>query len=244
MALTPVPFQEKEGPLIREKNINELRVFRREFMGTLVAGAVGLYGSTILGGVARASTGEKVDIGVCKSVKILCVTETSWFDNARILEDIKNAGGPGANQYQVPWNKKNSGGYSALIQVEALDGTTRRFLLDVGWNQSWMDYSFQREGIDDMLRKGELEFVYISHEHMDHFWGLPVITKYRPDTPVYISDQYHPEGKAFIAASGHKGPVRELPSGKVHVLFPGCGSVIFNIPILLRVQGSRSCFLT
>lgn len=215
---------------------------RREFVKSAAIGAAATAMSGTFMSHSFATGKEKVDIGQCKSLRILCISETSWFDNGRLMEDIKNAGGPSANQYEIKWSKKNSGGYSALVEVEALDGTHSRFLLDTGWNKAWMEYSFQREGIDEMLGKGEIEFLYLSHEHMDHFWGLAVVTKYNPKIPLYISDHYYPEGKALIGASGHRGEIRELPAGKVHVLFPGCASVTFDIPILIRVRGEQALF--
>ncbi len=185
---------------------------------------------------------KQVDIGQCRRVKIRCISETSWFDTNRILDDIKNAGGMSANQYTVGWTETNSGGYCALVEVEALDGTTRRFLLDAGWNPSWMDACFQREGVDRMLSNGEIEFVFISHEHMDHFWGLPVVLKYRPDVKVIVPHSLHPEGKELIRKSGHQGELVELGAEKLHKLFPGCASVTFDIPIIIRVQGEHGLF--
>lgn len=44
---------------------------------------------------------EKTDIGECKSLKIRCITETSWFDNAQLIKDIMGTGGPSANQYAI-----------------------------------------------------------------------------------------------------------------------------------------------
>lgn len=213
---------------------------RREFLKGLAIGGTSLYASTFIdNSMSRGWASGRTDIGECKSLKIRCITETSWFDNAQLMKDIMGAGGPTANQYAIPWHPKNSGGYSALIEVEALNGTWRRFLLDTGWNPAWMEYSFQREGIDDMLKKGDIEFLYVSHEHMDHFWGLPVAVKYCPTIKLMISNRYYPEGKALIQKSGHKGEVVELEPGKIHKLFPGCASVTFDIPILIRVQGEH-----
>jgi 7,8-dihydropterin-6-yl-methyl-4-(beta-D-ribofuranosyl)aminobenzene 5'-phosphate synthase len=185
---------------------------------------------------------EPADIGQCQSVKVRCLSETSWFDGDQVLADVKHAGGMSTNQYTVPWNPKNSGGYSSLVEVEALNGTTRRFLLDTGWNPAWMEYCFQREGIDDLLRKGKIEFLFVSHEHMDHFWGLPVPLKYRPDLKILISNRYYPEGKELIQTSGHKGGLVELGPGRLHNLFPGCAAATFDIPIILRVQGEHALF--
>lgn len=215
---------------------------RRDFVKGIAVGGVALAASRMVGAIPEGLAAEPVDIGECKSVRVRCISETSWFDNARIVADIKNAGGPSANQYGGKWDPRNSGGYSALVEVEALNGTRRKLLLDTGWNQAWMEYSFQREGIDDLLRKKDIEFLYVSHEHLDHFWGLPVTLKYRPDITVMISNRYFPEGKTLIQKSGHKGEVVELGPGKVNKLFPGCASVTFDIPILLRVQGEHGLF--
>ena len=154
-------------------------ISRRDFVRSVAAGGAGLYVASRFGSPAWAA--GPADIGQCKSVKVRCISETSWFDGAQFVADVKNAGGMNTNQYVIPWNPKNSGGYSALVEVEALNGTTRRFLLDTGWNPAWMEYSYQREGIDDLLRKNQIEFLFLSHEHLDHFWGLPVVLKYRPD---------------------------------------------------------------
>ncbi|MCU0578201.1 MAG: MBL fold metallo-hydrolase [Desulfobacterota bacterium] len=216
---------------------------RRDFVKGMVAGGAGLYVSQRLGAKgSQAWAAEPADIGQCKSVKVTCISETSWFDNAQIMADIMKAGGPTANQYAVKWHPKNAGGYSALVEVEALDGTTRRILLDTGWNPAWMDYVFQREGIDDRLRKNEIEFLYVSHEHIDHFWGLPATLKYRPDIKLLVSNRYYPEGKELIQKSGFKGELAELGPGKIHRLFPGCASATFDIPIMIRVQGEQALF--
>jgi 7,8-dihydropterin-6-yl-methyl-4-(beta-D-ribofuranosyl)aminobenzene 5'-phosphate synthase len=214
---------------------------RRDFVKSVAVGGAALYASSMLGN-SPVWAAEPSDIGQCKSVKVSCISETSWFDGAQLQADIKNAGGKSSNQYTIPWSPKNSGGYSALVEVEALNGTTRRFLLDTGWNPAWMEYSFQREGIDDLLRKGEIEFLFISHEHMDHFWGLPVILKYRPDIKTFISNSYYSEGKELIKKSGHKGQLVELRPVSLHKLFPGCAAATFDIPIFLRVQGEHVLF--
>ena len=38
-----------------------------------------------------------------------------------------------------------------------------------------MNEAFKREGIDKMLKNGEIEFLFISHEHMDNWWGLETV---------------------------------------------------------------------
>jgi 7,8-dihydropterin-6-yl-methyl-4-(beta-D-ribofuranosyl)aminobenzene 5'-phosphate synthase len=194
------------------------------------------------GGVSMITQVQQMNIGQCRRVSIHCISETSWFDTNQILADIKHAGGMSTSQYSIDWTETNSGGYCALVEVEALNGTTRRFLLDAGWNTSWMDTSFQREGVDQMLSRGEIEFVFISHEHMDHFWGLPAVLKYRPDIKIIVPNTLHPEGKELIRKSGHKGQLVDLEEGKLHKLLPGCASVTFDIPIIIGIQGEHGLF--
>lgn len=216
-------------------------ISRRNFVKSIGAGGAALYVSNFLG-PSQGWAAAPADIGQCKSVKVTCISETSWFNGAQFVADVKNAGGMNTNQYAVHWNHKNSGGYSALVEVEALNGTTRRFLLDTGWNPAWMEYSYQREGIDDMLRNGEIEFLFLSHEHLDHFWGLPVVLKYRPDIKIFTSNSYYPEGQELIKKAGHKGQLVILRPGGVNLLFPGCAAATFDIPIILRVQGEHALF--
>jgi 7,8-dihydropterin-6-yl-methyl-4-(beta-D-ribofuranosyl)aminobenzene 5'-phosphate synthase len=194
-------------------------------------------------GVPMNAETHRIDIGQCGGVKIRCISETSWFDTNQLLTDIKDAGGLSTSQYSVNWTEKNSGGYCALVEVEALDNTTaKRFLLDAGWNPSWMDSCLIREGVDQMLRKREIDFVFISHEHMDHFWGLPVILKYYPDIKIVVPVTFHPEGKDLIRRNGHKGELVEVETDKLHLLFPGCASVTFDLPIIIGVRGEHGLF--
>lgn len=42
------------------------------------------------------------DIGECKSVKVTVVSETSWFNNSVLVNDMMKAGGLLVNQYIIP----------------------------------------------------------------------------------------------------------------------------------------------
>jgi len=266
-------------------------VGRRDFIkGLTVGAAIGAIGTM---GVYSYSPwrkrhfppvkrGEK-DIGECKSVKIRCVSETSWFDNDTLMNDIKGAGGLLVNQYTYNWppfadvkgklgkgsyengikhikqylpdnlekawefqmenavNPENAGGYSALIEVELLDGTRKKLLLDSGWSYAWTDECFKREGVDKMLENKEIECLFISHEHFDHFWGLPVTLKYDPEITIYAPDSFYPEGRQYIKDSGHRGKVYYVKPG-LHPLFPGCAMYVFPIPIICRVYGELSLY--
>ncbi len=138
-------------------------------------------------------------------------------------------------------NPENAGGYSCLLEVEELSGNTRKFLLDSGWSYKWMDECFKREGIDKMLENREIEALFISHEHFDHFWGLPVTLKYDPTITIYIPEGFYPEGLQYIKDSGHEGEVVTIPSG-LNPHIPGMASYVFPIPIICRVYGEQSLY--
>lgn len=222
------------------------------------------------------------DFGAIKSVKVTNISETSWFDNATLMGDIKGAGGLLVNQYSINWppfgdgtglangsyekgiskikhllpdkvdeawevtekismSPENAGGFAALVDVERLDGSRKKYLLDVGWSYKWMEESFKREGIDKMLASGEIDTLIISHEHWDHFWGFPVAMKYNPNLKVIIPEGFYPEGLQYIKDSGHKGELVVAKNG-LYEIEPGLATYIFDVPIICRVFGEQSIF--
>ncbi|VBB08374.1 metallo-beta-lactamase [Lucifera butyrica] len=202
----------------------------------------------------------KIDIGRIKGLKVKVISETGWFNNKVLLSDIEKAGGMSISQYEIPWTDtgvkegykgNNAGGFSTLIEVELLDGSKKKILLDTGWNPSWMEKRFQEEGIDKMLTRKEIDFMVCSHEHFDHFWGIEATTKYYPDIPIYVPRGFYQEGfdllqgKAFLKANvknayPHTGKITVLDSGKVTQLFPGAALVTFDVPIICRVFGEQA----
>ncbi len=136
---------------------------------------------------------------------------------------------------------ENAGGYAALIEVEALDGQKTKYLLDSGWSYKWTDECFRREGIDQMLRNREIKALFISHEHFDHYWGLPVTLKYDPTIPIYIPEGFYKEGMQYLKDSGHQGPVHVVKPG-LNKMVPGFASYVFAIPIICRVYGEQSLY--
>ena len=151
---------------------------RRAFLKTVAAGgAVLSFGQISFFKPLKALASGKYDIGQCKSVKAKCISELGWFDGKKLIGQLQSAGGPGANQWTIPWAPENAAGSCSLIDMETLDGRHHKFLLDTGWNNQYMDECFKREGIDKMLTNGEIEFLFISHEHLDHLWGLETVLK-------------------------------------------------------------------
>ncbi|MCP4112804.1 MAG: MBL fold metallo-hydrolase [Desulfobacteraceae bacterium] len=193
----------------------------------------------------------KYDIGQCKSVKIKCVSEIGWFDDEKLMNQVLEAGGLEISQWTVPWDKDNAAGSCSLVEMESTDGTHHKFLLDTGWNPQYMDECFKREGIDKMLENGEIEFVFISHEHMDHLWGLEAVLKYNPGIKIFIPGAFYPEGIDFIRKLCNYESAEELmqsgqvvQSGKDEVfkLYDGCAAVFFDLPVILRIQGEQSLY--
>lgn len=136
---------------------------------------------------------------------------------------------------------ENAGGFSCLIEVEELNGKRHKYLLDSGWSYKWMDECFKREGIDQMLKNREIEAILISHEHFDHYWGIPVTYKYDPTITTYIPDTFYPEGLQYLKDAGHTGKVIKVPSGLKSIL-PGFATYVFGIPIICRVYGEQSLY--
>jgi len=272
------------------KNENK-GITRRDFVkGLTVGGAIGVIGAMGIYsyGPWRKThltkvTPKNIDIGECKSVKVTNISETSWFDNKVLMENIKGAGGLLVNQYEYNWppftekngklgkgsyekgikeikqwlpnnlekawqfqvenavHPENAGGFACLIDVELLDGSHKKILLDSGWAFNWMDECFKREGIDKMLSKKEIDFLVISHEHFDHFWGLPVTVKYYPEIPLYAPEGFYQEGRQYLKDSGHRGKITFTKPG-LTPLFPGGALFTFAIPIICRVYGEESLY--
>jgi 7,8-dihydropterin-6-yl-methyl-4-(beta-D-ribofuranosyl)aminobenzene 5'-phosphate synthase len=146
-----------------------------------------------------------------------------------------------AFQVENAVNPQNSGGFSALIEVETLDGETKRILLDSGWSFDWIEKAFKREGIDKMLAENKIDMFVSSHEHFDHFWGVPVVFKYAPTIKTYYPKGFYPEGLEYFKLAGHRGERIETQPG-LTVLFPGAALFNFQTPIICRVFGEQSLF--
>ena len=162
---------------------------------------------------------------------------------------------------------KKRGGYSALITVTALDGKESKILLDSGWSNDWMDYVFQeKSNVASMLKSGEIEFMVLSHWHLDHYWGIESTLRHKPDITLYAPKTFYPEDMALLKEKAHLkvknkageevlickndtphtgkliscAPEGEEGSG-VYKLMPGVALRMFDVPILLRVKERTSC---
>lgn len=241
-------------------------VSRRNFIKGLAAGTVAGYfaSSGVVSTVFKNSLlppqqQGTMDIGECKSVTVTCISETSWFDNKTLLGNIKDAGGALVNQYEIPWAQKgvdvgyngsNSGGYATLIDVEQMDGSHKKILLDTGWNVDWMTKRFQEEGIDKMLLNNEIDVLFISHDHLDHYWGLEATFQYKPDITMMVPNTFHENSYKLLAGAEfpqanlknsipHTGKVIKHDVGKTYPIFPGVAAAAFDCPCGLATFGEE-----
>ena len=98
---------------------------RSGFIKTIaVGGAVLGLGNIIFHKPLEALASGKYDIGLCKSVRIKCVSELGWHDGRKLIKAIMSGGGAKANQWVVPWDLENAAGSCSLIDMETLEGLT------------------------------------------------------------------------------------------------------------------------
>lgn len=224
---------------------------RREFLHKMmIGGTLVTFGSCVTSEPAMLEAAEKIDIGSCKNITITCISEVGWKDNQRLFADLGTGAG---KQWDASYDMDNAAGVSNLIDVEASDGTHHKILLDAGWNTEYMEERFQQTGVDKMLQNGEIKYLVISHEHLDHFWGLEIVLKYKPDIDILVPSTFGE--KAFQLIKGaefetpdvkneieHTGTLIKLSPGGVHKLLPGCASVTFNANCGLGAKGEQSLY--
>ncbi|MBL8660536.1 MAG: MBL fold metallo-hydrolase [Rhodospirillales bacterium] len=211
---------------------------------------------------------ERVDIGAVASLKIDVLSETGWFDDARFKQDMADYGGSEQSQYRVGWDAANAGGYAALLTLTLLDGDRRTILLDTGWSTTWMDEVFRRSGLDGRLERGEVDFMVLSHWHLDHFWGIESTLKHAPGIRIYAPATWRAEDRALLRdkqafsverADGGSVPIcgnsvahegellltdadGEDGSGLYRVL-PGVALRMFDASMLLQVRGENVLYV-
>jgi 7,8-dihydropterin-6-yl-methyl-4-(beta-D-ribofuranosyl)aminobenzene 5'-phosphate synthase len=226
-----------------------------DFARTAVIGAASLKLNE--NGVAQALEAGPYDlsaIGACKKVSVTCISEVGWWDTQALLGDLMRGGGPAeADQWTCAWDPANAAGSCSLVEVENLDGSSVKFLVDTGWNSTYMDARFKAEGVDRMLESGEIAFLYLTHEHLDHFWGLEAVLTHRPDIPILMPSTFHAPALSYLEGVEfekpgiknpipHKGQVITLQVGAMTSLMDGVVSVGFDVPIILKVQGEQSLY--
>lgn len=194
------------------------------------------------------------DIGICRSVAVTAVAEVGWWDTPSMLAQMMAGGGPESSQWEMRFDPDNAAGSCSLLEIEAADGDVTRILVDAGWNPEYMSERFRVTGVDRLLENGEIAFLFLSHEHLDHFWGIEAVLRLTPEIPILVPGSLHQagidwlRGAAFPAAGivnrvPHRGPIVRMMSGGIHRLLPGVASVTFDLPIVLGIRGEQSLYL-
>lgn len=231
------------------------RVSRRDFLKTaVVGGAVIALDSAVLAPHVSADAPDLKAIGECKKVTFTCISEVGWWDTKIVIADMEKAGGPKvAEQWTSEWTASNGAGSATLVEVEALDGSKKKFLIDTGWNPEYMNQRLKALGVDRMLKNGEIDFLYVTHEHLDHFWGLSATLQHKPDLKIIIPSTFQPPALQFIGGADfpkaqannpihHKGELVKFEIGKMTKLMDGVASVGFDLPIILKIRGEQSLY--
>ena len=238
---------------------------RRDFLKGVAAGGAAAAVTGPIGMMTKeAQAGKKIDIGQVKGVKVEVLSETSWFDNEIFKKDMMDYGGAMTNQYQIPWNWDNAGGYMTKITVTPLEGPDKIFLMDTGWNNDWVDYIYdEKSDMGKLLTSGKVDTMILSHWHLDHFWGIESTLKRQPKITMMVPKTYFPEdmkllkggqntaktkdGKEVVICKNkvpHAGklvlcnPAGEKGDG-VYRIMPGMALRNFDVPITLRVRGEN-----
>lgn len=227
---------------------------RREFLNTVVVGGAAFSLAAAAWPTPLAAAGQRVDIGLCKQVKVTSVSEVGWWDTKLLMKELMAGGGPkNCNQWDTAWDPRNGAGSASLVEVEGLDGKVTRILLDTGWNPAYMAWRYEMTGVAKLLRDKKIDYLVISHEHLDHLWGLEATLRLDPEITMVIPSTFRAEARRFMAGTDfnkahalnqvkHEGKMMVMQPGGVHQLFPGAGLAVFDIPILLQIRGEQSLF--
>jgi 7,8-dihydropterin-6-yl-methyl-4-(beta-D-ribofuranosyl)aminobenzene 5'-phosphate synthase len=200
------------------------------------------------------AAGQAASIGACRSVTVTSVSEIGWWNTSRFVDDMKAGGGTTACQWNMHFDPENAAGSCSLLEVADRQGKTTRILIDAGWNPDYMSQRFRATGIDRLLSSGEVDFLFLSHEHLDHFWGIEAVLKLAPEITILVPGTLSEAGMAWLAggsfpAAGianripHRGKVVRMMAGGVHRLADGVASVTFDLPILLDIRGEQSIYV-
>ena len=195
-----------------------------------------------------------VDIGACRSVTVTSISEIGWWNTERMVEDMAAGGGAAASQWRMRFDPDNAAGSCTLLEIETMSGGISRILIDAGWNPDYMAGRLRATGVDKLLRGGKIDFLFLSHEHLDHFWGIEAVLSLAPEITILVPGTLHDEGIAWLRGASfpaadivnrvpHRGRIVRMMPGGIHRLLDGVASVTFDLPILLDVRGEQSIYV-
>jgi len=142
--------------------------------------------------------GHLDSIGACRSLTVTSVSEIGWWSTERLLDDIKSGGGAAACQWGMHFDPDNAAGSCTLLEVEDRLGKVTRILLDAGWSQGYMSERLRATGVDHLLRAGGIDFLFLTHEHLDHFWGIEAVLQLAPEITILVPGTISDNGLAWL----------------------------------------------
>jgi 7,8-dihydropterin-6-yl-methyl-4-(beta-D-ribofuranosyl)aminobenzene 5'-phosphate synthase len=193
----------------------------------------------------------RYDIGACHEVRIKCVSESgSKGPESRKHNGLVKKKGDFSSSPEV--DSESGAGNCALIEIEMLSGRTERLLFDCGGADNDLDKCLRREGIDHLLRQGDLISVVVSHEHRDNAWGLGALLRYNSKITIYTPSTFDPKRfyclvpKEFGETqwTQHAGTLVRLRTREIVKLCEGCVAITFKcISHGQRHSETSLCFL-
>jgi 7,8-dihydropterin-6-yl-methyl-4-(beta-D-ribofuranosyl)aminobenzene 5'-phosphate synthase len=102
-----------------------------------------------------------------------------------------------------------------------------------------MDKRFKDCGVDTLLKRRQIECMVLSHEHFDHFFGIPNVLKLCPELHIYVPFGFRRAGFDLLRDAGHKGPVTVIPNEMPFTLFTGAVIRPFSTPSLFQISSEN-----
>lgn len=183
--------------------------------------------------LVKAESVEKVDIGECQNVKITVLCEQGWKDTKLYLNELTAGGGLLESQWKKNMTMDNLTGVSYLVEVDGY-----KILYDPGANPKWIKETLKQYNIDI----NKIDFVFISHEHLDHFWALEGVLELKPDITVMIPNTFSSIAKSKIKEWGHTGKLIETRPNEPAKIYPGVASVAIPGKIMLDIDGEQHIY--
>ncbi|CAO0821839.1 hypothetical protein DFAR_2690028 [Desulfarculales bacterium] len=100
-------------------------------------------------------------------------------------------------------------------------------------------WRLEATGVADFLEQGSIDLLYLTHEHMDHFWGLEAVLKRASGLTMMVLSTLSIKALEFIFGGASQpagvrnrcsveGRVRRWRPGRAQVRWVGYASVPFD----------------
>jgi 7,8-dihydropterin-6-yl-methyl-4-(beta-D-ribofuranosyl)aminobenzene 5'-phosphate synthase len=151
-------------------------------------------------------------INTCKKLELHCLSELGWKSTDVFLNDHKLC----KTQWDYKYNESNAVGPSSLICV---DGKTK-ILMDCGWNESAISAIYKKSNVESIIAN-EVGLLVVSHEHMDHLFGVPSMLKLNQKINIMLPHSVSKNAIDYIKGAS-------FPKSGIENKFPHLGELIIN----------------